>query len=110
MTFQYPGASRPTLAGIDLTIRPGERVALVGENGAGKSTLARLLLGLYEPTSGRITVNGVDLATVDPPAWHSKTTAVFQDFVRYAFSVRENIGFGDLPRLRDDHAIARRTG
>jgi ATP-binding cassette subfamily B protein len=100
--FTYPGADRPALVGVNLRLRSGERVALVGENGAGKTTLVRLLLGLYQPTTGRITVDGVDLATIDPKRWRRTATAVFQDFVRYPTSVVENIAYGDIALLADN--------
>ena len=83
------------LENIDLTIQPGERIALVGENGAGKSTFAKLLLGLYAPTHGGITIDEVDLSTIPPHEWRARTTAVFQDSVKYALTVRENIGLGN---------------
>ena len=66
VSFTYPGADRPALANVTLTLRPQERVALVGENGAGKTTLVRLLLGLYRPDAGRITVDGTDLTDLEP--------------------------------------------
>ncbi len=97
--FTYPGTKRPALAGIDLTIRPGERIALVGENGAGKTTLVRLLLGLYRPTHGVITADGQDLAAIDPETWRREATAVFQDFVRYPTTVFENVAYGDAALL-----------
>ncbi|HET7558836.1 MAG TPA: ABC transporter ATP-binding protein [Limnochordia bacterium] len=104
--FTYPGAAAPALQGIDLHIRPGERLAIVGANGAGKSTLVKLLLGLYRPTAGRITYDGIDLQEFDPAALRRQLAAVFQDFQRYHYTVRENIGFGDLTALGDDPAIA----
>ena len=105
--FTYPGSDgRPALTDVNLHIRPGERIALVGENGAGKSTLAKLLLGLYQPTTGAITVDGCDLQTVAPQAWRAQTGAVLQDFMRYDLTVRENIGFGQTARLDDLPAIA----
>lgn len=104
-SFTYPGGTRPALDGIDLHLRPGQRVALVGENGAGKTTLARLLLGLYLPTAGRITVDGIDLRGIDPRSWREKTGAVFQEYVRYGLTARENIGFGRLEKLEDMAAI-----
>jgi ATP-binding cassette subfamily B protein len=113
VTFTYPGSDRPALAEINLSLKPGQRLALVGENGAGKTTLARLLLGLYTPTSGRITVDGADLRETDPRAWRGRAAAVFQDYVRYELTVRENIGFGDLERMSDEAAIraaAERSG
>jgi ABC-type multidrug transport system fused ATPase/permease subunit len=106
VTFSYPGRDRPVLTGVSFTLHPGERIALVGENGAGKTTLAKLLLGLYAPTGGRILVNGTDLRQAAPLGWwRAQTSAVFQDFVRYALTVRENIGFGDIARLDDAEAI-----
>ena len=102
VSFAYPGSVRPAITDLNLTLSPGERVALVGENGAGKSTVARLLLGLYLPTRGRITVDGVDLSEMDLPAWRLKATAVFQDFVRYELTVYENIGFGRTSLLNEE--------
>ena len=99
VSFTYPGAERPALSGINLVIKPGERIALVGENGAGKTTLVRLLLGLYRPTQGTILVDGIDLSTLDPDAWRREATAVFQDFVRYPTTVFENIAYGDTALL-----------
>ena len=104
VSFTYPGAARPALAGVTLTLRPQERVALVGENGAGKTTLVRLLLGLYRPTHGAITVDGIDLTEVDPDEWRREATAVFQDFVRFPTTVRENIAYGDIAVLADGTA------
>ena len=107
VSFTYPGSDRPALADVSITLRPGERIALVGENGAGKTTLAKLLMGLYEPTSGRIVVDGVDLKEIALADWYRRIGAVFQNFTRYQVSVRENIGFGWLPKLDDAEAIAR---
>ena len=102
VSFTYPGADRPALANVTLTLRPQERVALVGENGAGKTTLVRLLLGLYRPDAGRITVDGTDLTDLDPAQWRRRATAIFQDFMRYPTSVAENIGYADVALLGDD--------
>ena len=107
VSFTYPGSDRPALADVSITLRPGERIALVGENGAGKTTLAKILMGLYEPTSGRIVVDGVDLKEIALADWYRRIGAVFQNFTRYQASVRENIGFGWLPKLEDTEAIAR---
>ena len=101
VSFTYPGGDRPALTNLNLTIRPGERIALVGENGAGKTTLIKLLLGLYRPTAGRILVDGVDLNELAPDDWYRRFGTVFQDFVRYETTVRENIVFG-WPEGRDD--------
>lgn len=94
VSFVYPGSKRPALCKINLTIRPGERLALVGLNGAGKSTLVKLLMGLYEPTEGRILVDGVDLRTIARDDWYRRLGAVFQDFNRYETTAYENIAFG----------------
>ncbi len=106
VSFTYPGSDRPALADVSITLRPGERIALVGENGAGKTTLAKILMGLYEPTSGRIVVDGVDLKEIALADWYRRIGAVFQNFTRYQVSLRENIGFGWLPKLDDAEAIA----
>ena len=105
VTFAYPGVDRPVLRGVDLHLRPGERVALVGPNGAGKTTLANLLLGLYRPTGGRVLVDGVDLASAPPAAWRRRATAVFQDFQQYHLTLRDNIALGDLARARVPGAV-----
>ncbi len=94
--FRYPGAEREVLCGIDLRIGPGEVVALVGENGAGKSTLAKLLCRLYDPTEGRITLDGMDFRSFAPEALRREITAIFQDYVQYPLSARENIWIGDV--------------
>lgn len=105
VTFQYPGIHEPVLDGISFTIHPGERIALVGMNGAGKSTLAKLLLGLYQPTSGNITMNGQNLSELDPAWWRAQTAAVFQDYMKYQLTVRENIGFGNLEVMDNEKLI-----
>jgi ATP-binding cassette subfamily B protein len=105
VTFRYPGSDTPALNKLNLTLHPGERIALVGENGAGKTTLSKLLLGLYRPTDGQITINGQHLCDLNIVHWRKKVGAVFQDYTRYQITARENIGFGDLNRLHDDAAI-----
>jgi ABC-type multidrug transport system fused ATPase/permease subunit len=94
VTFRYPGSAIDVLSGLDLTIPAGTSVAIVGENGAGKTTLVKLLGGLYQPVSGRITVDGTDLRDVDPRAWRRHVAAIFQDFVQYHLSARENVALG----------------
>jgi ATP-binding cassette subfamily B protein len=101
--FTYPGSDRPTLSGVTLEIRAGETVALVGENGAGKSTLVKLLLGLHMPDAGRITVDGVDLRSIERESLRRATSAVFQRFTRYPLTLGENVALGQ-PDDRGDHA------
>ncbi|MFB7949852.1 ABC transporter ATP-binding protein [Kitasatospora phosalacinea] len=96
VSFSYPGATRPVLEDIDLEIPAGTTLALIGENGAGKSTLVKLLCGLYRPTSGRILVDGTDLADLDAAAWRSRVATLLQDFARYELPLRQTVGLGDL--------------
>ncbi len=103
--FTYPGASRPALAGVSLTIRRGQIVALVGENGSGKSTLAKLLSGLYLPTHGRIDWGGVDASTADREQLFRHVALVDQEFKRWPFTVRSNIGIGAPERAADHAAV-----
>ena len=105
VSFAYPGSERPALEGVDLHIAPGETVALVGANGAGKTTLIKLLCRLYDPTSGRITVDGIDLRELDPEAWRRQIGVVLQDYSCYQLSARENIWLGDIERPAHDAAI-----
>ncbi|MGH9149727.1 MAG: ATP-binding cassette domain-containing protein, partial [Acidimicrobiales bacterium] len=83
VTFAYPGGERPVLDGLDLTIPAGSSLAVVGANGAGKTTLVKLLGRLYEPGAGRVVVDGVPLADLDPAAWRARLAVIFQDFARY---------------------------
>jgi ABC-type multidrug transport system fused ATPase/permease subunit len=92
--FSYPGTSHAVLDGLGLEIRPAEVVALVGLNGAGKTTIMKLLAGLYLPDDGRITVDGADLRTLDMNTWRHGLAMVFQDFLQYPLSVRDNITLG----------------
>ncbi len=103
VSFTYPGERRPALSGIDLHIPPGSKLAIVGENGSGKTTLIKLLTRLYEPTEGRVTLDGRDLREWAPGALHRRIGVIFQDFVRYQLKVGENIGAGD-DRAYDDRA------
>jgi ATP-binding cassette subfamily B protein len=102
VTFTYPGASRPSLVNIDLHIRPGESLALVGENGSGKTTLIKLLTRLYRPDSGRITLDGLDLERWREDRLRQRIGVIFQDFARYQFLVGENIGAGDVRYFEDE--------
>ncbi|MCK8500877.1 ABC transporter ATP-binding protein [Myxococcus fulvus] len=107
VSFRYPGKEAWALRHVSLTLRPGQKLALVGENGAGKSTLVKLLLRLYEPTEGAILYGGVDLRDMDVGDLRSRFGAVFQDFVRYQFNVAENIGLGHVPALEDRERIVK---
>src|SRR5204862_6987274 len=92
VTFAYPAApARAVLSGLDLEIPAGSSLAIVGQNGAGKTTLAKLLCRLYDPQSGAIEVDGVDLADLDLDSWRGRVAAVFQDFVRFELTLRENV-------------------
>jgi ATP-binding cassette subfamily B protein len=98
--FRYPGSERWALRSIDLQIRPGERIALVGENGAGKTTLAKLLARLYDPMEGRILLDGVDLREYDLASLRRAIGVIFQDFVRYDMRFDENVGVGEIGKVR----------
>jgi ATP-binding cassette, subfamily B, bacterial len=98
--FRYPGSERWAVRGLSFTLRPGERVALVGENGAGKTTLTKLLARLYEPTEGRILLDGRDLRDYDVGSLRRAIGVIFQDFVRYDFRFDENIGVGEIEETR----------
>jgi ATP-binding cassette subfamily B protein len=101
VSFRYPGSEVDVLRDINLHIRPGERIALVGLNGAGKTTLIKLLTRLYDPTDGQVLLDGLDLRAYDLDSLHQRFGVIFQDFVRYQFTVRENIGFGQVDALED---------
>jgi ABC-type multidrug transport system fused ATPase/permease subunit len=90
LAFAYPGGA-PVLDGFDLTIPAGSSLAIVGQNGAGKTTLAKLLCRLYDPQSGAIEIDGVDLRDIDLASWRSRVTAVFQDFTRFELPLRDNV-------------------
>jgi ATP-binding cassette subfamily B protein len=107
LRFTYPGTTKTVLNGIDLRLKAGTAVAIVGENGAGKTTLVKLLTGMYRPTGGQIEVDGIALEDIDTAAWRARTSAAFQDFARMQLKARETVGVGDLPRMSDDAALAR---
>ena len=113
VSFQYPTGTRKVFEDISLTIRPGEVVALVGENGSGKTTLVKLLCRLYDPTGGNITIDGVDLRQFETKALRHEIAVIFQDYVHYHLTARENIWFGNTA-LPPDHesviAAARHSG
>jgi ATP-binding cassette subfamily B protein len=102
VSFAYPGTDRVVLADVDLDLRAGTTVAIVGENGAGKTTLVKLLTRMYEPTRGRILVDGVDLRRFDVGEWRARTSAGFQDFGRFELVARESVGIGHLPEAESE--------
>ena len=101
VSFNYPGSDAKALNNVSLQIRPGESLALVGENGSGKTTLIKLLTRLYDPTAGRIMLDGLDLQNWDVGALRQRIAVIFQDFGHYQFSVGENIGAGDVRYIDD---------
>lgn len=108
VAFRYPGRDADVYDGLDLEIPAGRSLAVVGENGAGKTTLVKLLARMYEPTSGRITVDGVDVRELDPAKWQTRIAAIFQDFRRYHLPARDNVAFG-APAIADDQAAIERS-
>ncbi|PWU08810.1 MAG: ABC transporter ATP-binding protein [Terriglobia bacterium] len=106
VTFCYPGASRRVLDRLDLRIEPGERVALIGENGQGKSTIVKLLCRLYDPAEGRILLDGADLRDYEIEDLHRQIGVIFQDFVKYEMTARQNIAIGKV-EAAEDQAIRR---
>jgi len=101
VSFTYPSRAIPSLVRASIEVHEGEVVALVGENGSGKTTLAKVLAGLYRPGEGRVTWDGTDTATFDPHLWRERTAVLFQDYVRYFMSARENVGTGRWQRIAD---------
>jgi ATP-binding cassette subfamily B protein len=108
--FKYPGSEQWAVRGLSFSLAPGERVALVGENGAGKTTLVKLMARLYDPSEGRILLDGVDLREYDLFSLRRNVGVIFQDFVRYDFLLRENIAVGNISRLDDQAAIEGAAG
>jgi ABC-type multidrug transport system fused ATPase/permease subunit len=101
VSFTYPSGGLQVLDGFDITIPAGSSLAIVGPNGAGKTTLAKLLCRLYDPQSGQILVDGVDMRELDLEAWRARVTAVFQDFIRFELPVRDNVA----PRGAPDDVV-----
>ena len=96
VNFHYPTGERTVLEDINLQILPGQVVALVGENGSGKTTLIKLLCRLYDPVSGKITIDGIDLRQFDPGALRREVSVILQDYAHYCLTARENIWLGDI--------------
>ena len=107
VSFTYPGTSRVVLDDVNLFIKSGSVVAIVGENGAGKSTLVKLLCRLYRPNSGRILVDGSDVASISPLLWRERLAGAFQDFFRFEFLARHTVGLGHLSELQNLPAVTR---
>jgi ATP-binding cassette subfamily B protein len=105
VTFRYPGTDRTVLQNVNLVFPAGSTVAIVGENGAGKSTLVKLLCRFYEPTSGRISIDGADLDRIPLEDWRKRIASGFQDFARFEFVARRTVGVGDLPLADEEPAV-----
>jgi ATP-binding cassette subfamily B protein len=105
VSFEYPGTTRLVLDRLNFTLRPGERVALIGENGEGKTTIVKLLTRLYDPTGGRILLDGVDLRDYDIEDLYREVGVIFQDFMRYEMTARENVGVGRIEDLDDTERV-----
>jgi ABC-type multidrug transport system fused ATPase/permease subunit len=101
VSFAYPGSEGNVLNNVSLHLKPGEKLAIVGQNGSGKTTLIKLLSRLYEPTRGRILLDGLDVREWEIKALHRRISVIFQDFARYQFVVGENVGVGDVEHLED---------
>ncbi len=106
VSFRYPGTDTEVLTEIDLHLPAGTTVAMVGDNGAGKTTLVKLLCGFYEPTEGRILVDGVPLSRFRPAEWRRRLSGAFQDYAKFEFRAREVVGVGDIPRMDDPQAVS----
>jgi ATP-binding cassette, subfamily B, bacterial len=105
VSFRYPGTERAVLEDVNLHLPEGAVVALVGENGAGKSTLVKLLCRFYEPSQGRVLVDGIDLSRIPAEQWRARIGGAFQDFMRFEFQVRRTVGLGDQPREQSAPAV-----
>jgi len=110
VSFAYPGTDREVLQDVDLTLPAGSVVAVVGENGAGKTTLVKLLSKLYEPTRGRILVDGAELAGMAPDEWRRRLAGAYQDFFRFELLARQSVGVGDVARVDDVPAVETAVG
>jgi ATP-binding cassette subfamily B protein len=106
VSFRYPGTDAEVLHDIDLELPAGSVIALVGENGAGKTTLVKLLCRFYDPSAGRVTVDGVDLARIPAAGWRSRLAGAFQDFFKFEYVARRSIGVGEPPSMDDAGRVA----
>lgn len=105
VSFKYPGTDKYALKDLSFSLNVGEKLALVGENGAGKTTLVKLLARLYEPSAGRILLDGTDIRAYEPEAYRAKIGVIFQDFVRFMFTAGENISIGNVEERENDPLI-----
>jgi ATP-binding cassette subfamily B protein len=103
--FQYANQEGWALRDVNLSLRPGEKIALVGANGAGKTTFVKLLTRLYDPSEGQVLIDGIDLREVDPKDLQKRIGVIFQDFVKYHLPARENVGFGQIDQLDNEPRI-----
>jgi ATP-binding cassette subfamily B protein len=110
VSFAYPGTDHDALTDVNVALPAGAVIALVGENGAGKSTLVKLLADMYTPTSGRITIDGVDLARMSPDEWRERLAGAFQDFYRFELLAQATVGVGDHPNIDERPAVERAVG
>jgi ATP-binding cassette subfamily B protein len=105
VSFKYPDREEYALRDVSITIKPGEKIALVGANGAGKTTFVKLLTRLYDPSEGQVLIDGIDLREVDPKDLQKRIGVIFQDFVKYYLPARENVGFGQIDQLANEPRI-----
>jgi ATP-binding cassette subfamily B protein len=105
VSFKYPDRDEYALRDVSLTIKPGEKIALVGANGAGKTTFVKLMTRLYDPSEGQVLIDGIDLREVDPKDLQKRIGVIFQDFVKYYLPARENVGFGQIDQLENEPRI-----
>jgi ATP-binding cassette, subfamily B, bacterial len=105
VSFTYPGKQTPVLEDISFAFRPGEKIALVGENGSGKTTLVKLLCRLYDPTAGKLLLDGIDARELNVDELRRQFSVIFQDFARYQLTIAENIGLGDTAKINDRPGI-----
>jgi ATP-binding cassette subfamily B protein len=103
--FNYPGSETPVLEGVNFEIKAGEKIAFVGQNGAGKTTLIKLILRFYEPTSGEILLDGININRFSKEEYRARFGVIFQDFFKYEFRLRENIAVGNIAELENDQMI-----
>lgn len=105
VSFSYPNSTKKVLENINLSIGPYQKIAIIGINGSGKTTLIKCLLGLYHVTEGSITIDGININNIDRDSLYENMSVLFQDFNQYPYSVRENIGFGNIERIDDFNSI-----